>query len=141
MTKVYLYVCLILIATAASCSLHEVEDHMNPTTDELDYQLSNELSINTLDASKADFTIDNNNGIINEGDLLELNNSSLNAATYHWDFGNGDVSEEAIPNYAYDRHGEYTVTLSITDKFGNEKIASLDITVLCVFVGNIHTDI
>ncbi len=141
MSKVYLFACLILVATISSCSLHEVEDSLNPNTTELEYQLSNELSINTLDASKADFSIDNNNGIINEGDVLMISDLSTNAVSYHWDFGNGAVSDKALPEYSYDRHGDYTVTLSITDKFGEVKSTSLDITVLCVFVGSIHTDL
>ena len=140
MTKFYLYLSLVLIVVLSSCSLHEVEDSLNPQTDDINYQLSSELSINTLDASKADFSIDHINNILNERDQLIVTNNSSNAVSYHWDFGNGDKSEEAIPEYNYKRHGEYTVTLTISDKVGNTKTMSQDLTVLCVFIGNIHTD-
>jgi len=140
MTKVYFYTTLILISIFSSCSLHDVEDDIDIKTAELEYVLSNELSLNTQDMAIPDFAIENKNGIINEGDQLEITNSSLNAVSYHWDFGNGDVSTKAIPEYTYDRHGDYTVKLTISDKFGNTKELTQDITVLCVFVGNIHTD-
>ena len=35
--------------------------------------------------------------------------------SFHWDFGNGDTSDEEDPVYAYDEPGEYQVILTVTD--------------------------
>jgi len=39
--------------------------------------------------------------------------------TWHWDFGNGDTSNEQCPRYAYNEAGEYNVTLTVTDIAGD----------------------
>jgi hypothetical protein len=38
--------------------------------------------------------------------------------TWHWDFGNGDFSNEQNPVYNYTEAGEYTITLTVTDDLG-----------------------
>ncbi|UCF11697.1 MAG: choice-of-anchor J domain-containing protein [Thermoplasmatales archaeon] len=35
--------------------------------------------------------------------------------SFHWDFGNGDTSDEEDPIYTYDEAGVYDVTLTVTD--------------------------
>ncbi|MCD6468348.1 MAG: PKD domain-containing protein [Thermoplasmata archaeon] len=35
--------------------------------------------------------------------------------TYHWEFGDGETSEEQNPTHVYQSAGEYTVTLTVTD--------------------------
>lgn len=42
---------------------------------------------------------------------ISLYNLSLKAERYHWDFGNGDTSEEESPHYTYQEHGTYNITL------------------------------
>ncbi|MBI3518371.1 MAG: PKD domain-containing protein [Bacteroidetes bacterium] len=42
-------------------------------------------------------------------------NQSLNANTYHWDFGDGGTSSSNTPSYLYNAPGNYTVSLSIAD--------------------------
>ncbi len=39
--------------------------------------------------------------------------------TWLWDFGNGDISPEQNPIYAYPESGEYTVNLTVEDDIGN----------------------
>jgi len=39
--------------------------------------------------------------------------------TFHWDFGDGDTSEEQNPTYTYTDAGNYTVTLTVTDNTSN----------------------
>ncbi|NQZ13111.1 MAG: PKD domain-containing protein, partial [Algicola sp.] len=46
-------------------------------------------------------------------------------ATYHWDFGNGDISSQANPAYTYTLSGTFTVMLTVTDSNG---VASTDST-------------
>jgi len=37
---------------------------------------------------------------------------------WHWDFGDGNTSEEQNPNHSYSKANRYTVRLKVTDKFG-----------------------
>jgi cytochrome c len=41
--------------------------------------------------------------------------------TYEWDFDNGDFSSEQNPIYVYNKPGQYTVRLSVTDASGQEQ--------------------
>ncbi|MBB5268613.1 PKD domain-containing protein [Algibacter amylolyticus] len=43
---------------------------------------------------------------------------STDAASYLWDFGDGNTSTEANPNYTYQTGGEYTVTLTTKSSDG-----------------------
>jgi len=45
---------------------------------------------------------------------VQFKNTTQNAETYAWDFGDGQSSEEASPAHRYTRSGEYTVTLRAT---------------------------
>lgn len=46
------------------------------------------------------------------------NHSTGKALTYHWDFGDGESSDEAFPMHTYDEPGEYTVTLTLSGANG-----------------------
>ncbi len=50
-------------------------------------------------------------------DLADLNfeNTSTNATSYSWDFGDGTSSDEENPNHTYAEPGIYTITLEATD--------------------------
>ncbi len=50
-------------------------------------------------------------------DYLEytFTNSSTNATSYEWDFGDGNTSTEESPTHVYATHGIYTVTLTAID--------------------------
>lgn len=37
----------------------------------------------------------------------------------HWDFGDGTTSEEMNPAHIFEKYGKYTVTLTVTDDYGN----------------------
>ncbi len=58
------------------------------------------------------------------------NSTSTNMITeYKWDFGDGTTSSEPNPVKSYDKSGNYTVTLTITDLEGNTASVSKDIVV------------
>ena len=38
---------------------------------------------------------------------------------YIWDFGDGSTEEGVSPTHSYDKPGTYTVTLTVTDSFGD----------------------
>jgi PKD repeat protein len=51
---------------------------------------------------------------------ITFQSNSLAAESYLWDFGDGvGSSTEANPTYEYPNFGSYTVTLTVTDEFGN----------------------
>jgi PKD repeat protein len=49
--------------------------------------------------------------------------------TFKWDFGDGSSSAEQNPTHTYDKVGEYTATLSVTDQKGNKGTDEIDIFV------------
>ena len=55
--------------------------------------------------------------------------SSLTPSSYAWDFGDGNISEEAAPVHTYETPGTYTVSLKITDAYSVSETASATITV------------
>ena len=54
------------------------------------------------------------------------------ALVYHWDFGDGNVSEEAVVTHRFEQGGDYNVILSVQDSSGLEcdtSVASQVVTV------------
>ncbi|HHH79815.1 MAG TPA: PKD domain-containing protein, partial [Thermoplasmatales archaeon] len=49
--------------------------------------------------------------------------------TYHWEFGDGETSEEQNPTHVYHTYGEYTVTLTVSDSKGKTAEDSVTVTV------------
>jgi PKD repeat protein len=54
-------------------------------------------------------------------------------ASYAWEFGDGSVSGEEDPVHIYSRPGEYNVTLTVTDIFGNSARASRVVSISAAF--------
>ncbi len=50
-------------------------------------------------------------GEVCEQEIIALSNTSSNALSYNWEFGNGEQSTEENPEYAYATQGTYTITL------------------------------
>ena len=48
-------------------------------------------------------------------DTLFTNNQSINSLMWHWDFGDGQTSNEFEPVHIYDSPGHYTVSLTCCD--------------------------
>ena len=57
---------------------------------------------------------------------------STDAASYLWDFGDGNTSTEANPDYTYSIGGPYTVTLTTTSSDGLVAEASTDVSPIFV---------
>jgi len=49
--------------------------------------------------------------------------------TYHWDFGDGNISDEQNPMYTYTRKGNYTATFSVTDSDHNNSYDTANVTI------------
>lgn len=63
------------------------------------------------------------------GLVVTFTNTSSNAETYSWDFGDGNMSTEESPMHTYAAGGTYTVTLTVTSP-GQEEVATADVTVI-----------
>jgi PKD repeat protein len=62
------------------------------------------------------------------GDLITFTNTSQNADTYRWNFGDGSNSSEVSPSHSYDDAGTYTVELTATGE-GGLSIATATLTI------------
>ena len=67
----------------------------------------------------ASFSIDNFIG----GTLVNFNNTSINADSYSWDFGDGTSSNQANDSHDYGTDGVYTVTLTASNACGSTTIS------------------
>jgi len=73
-----------------------------------------------------------------EGNVVTFNNTSKNAASYAWDFGDGGSSTDENPVYTYAADGDYTVTLTVSDNNGNtDEIAQVVSISSAVFTSDI----
>jgi PKD repeat protein len=64
-----------------------------------------------------------------EGNVVTFTNTSKNATSYMWDFGDGGSSTEENPVYTYSADGDYTVTLTAMDDNGNSDETSQVVTI------------
>lgn len=127
MKNIFILFALLSITIFSSCDHNEMEN---------EHAFTYQTEIHKV--GLADFTVEHDDLTLFEGDDLLITNKSENAVSYHWDFGNGDSSTEAQPNYEYEIHGYYTITLTITDSKGNIEESSEEILVLCLFGGGNH---
>jgi len=67
----------------------------------------------------ADFTVDRQGHCLEE--FMQFGNLSRNAATYSWDFGDGQTAGGINPIIAYHAIDTFTVTLKARDTYGCEK--------------------
>ena len=44
---------------------------------------------------------------------------TLNASSYHWDFGDGQTSTDGYPSHTYNSGGDYAVTLTVANSNGD----------------------
>lgn len=90
---IFLIIILTALITAPGCKKYELGHPAASTVADFSYTATN--------SSKAPCEV-------------TFTNKSLNAAGYHWDFGNGQTSTEENPTVIYDTPGLYTVTLTCT---------------------------
>ena len=57
------------------------------------------------------------------------NTSTGNPTAWAWDFGDGAKSTDQNPVHTYEKVGEYTATLTVTDQKGNKGSDEIDIFV------------
>jgi PKD repeat protein len=71
---------------------------------------------------------------------IKFYDKSLNAVSWRWDFGNGDVSEKQNPEYTFRKPGKYEVTLTVKDKKGNRDVFLHEIEILKKPVASLEID-
>ena len=74
-------------------------------------------SINVIDVPTVDFTSSAN------GPTVSFNNTSTNATTYSWDFGDGNTSTLENPMHNYAISGSYVVTFIATNECGSSEVS------------------
>ena len=50
--------------------------------------------------------------------LMTFTDLSVNASSWYWNFGDGEISEQQNPSHTYSKAGSYTVSLTATDENG-----------------------
>ena len=64
-----------------------------------------------------------------ENEEAEFKNTSVNATSYHWDFGDGNTSTEKDPTHSYAEVGDFTVVLTaMLDNQSNQTSQIVPIT-------------
>ena len=136
MKNYFLLIALSFITFFSACEKQEVQEKTIPLNPKSSYlhNYDNEK----LSTPLAEFSIENLKQEVDEKETLILTNTSKNAVSYHWDFGNGDTSSEANPDYNYEMHGYYTISLTVTNKDGEVNKTSKEILVLCLFGKDSH---
>ena len=71
---------------------------------------------------------------------VQFTNTSIQAITYSWDFGDGTpVSDEKSPKHDFKKGGDYSVTLTVTGENGNTpNTKTIKITLEYIFVNHEH---
>jgi len=71
-------------------------------------------------------------GDVCAGDDAQMNNSSTDAHTYAWDFGDGGGSTSVSPSHKYSSTGTYTISLTAKNVIGCESTSNQSIKVNAV---------
>ncbi|MFK8006955.1 MAG: PKD domain-containing protein [Saprospiraceae bacterium] len=106
---------------ATSSEQNPLVNYNTPGVYEVTLEVSNPFNSSTvtetnyitiLDVPTANFTFNETGNVIN------YNNTSTNADTYLWTFGDGETSMDENPSHTYVDDGNYTVTLEATNVCG-----------------------
>jgi gliding motility-associated-like protein len=71
--------------------------------------------------------------LIDEGNAPfapSITNSSSDASIYTWEFGDGGLSSQTVPDYIYQDSGVFTIVLIASDEFNCSTTASQSINIL-----------
>lgn len=126
---------LFTLLFAASCTKQNVNTDapatdLKPVTTDLNNGCNDNCGTNTI--ISAGFSIDNLNGTVREKEELQITDLCQNAATYEWNFGNGDIVYQPNPMYSYPKCGTFTITLTVKNAKGDTAQTSQEIVVTCL---------
>lgn len=77
---------------------------------------------------EAGFTYNTSNGL-NIGAVFNFINTSSNATSYYWEFGNGNTSTQEDPSNTYFSNGTYVISQFVTGALGCSDSTSVSITI------------
>ena len=80
------------------------------------------------------FTMDKSTARV--GETITFTNTSPNATSYEWDFGDGDSSTEENPAHSYSRAGQFTITLTANGEEGNKSVTIWDLVLEINYYGD-----
>lgn len=86
------------------------------------------LSIQAFAQVTADFTISGNTDKCTNVNY-QFTNTSTNATSFEWDFGDGFNSSSTNPNHSYFNGGSYVVTLTAYDDLNNASVKKIGVYV------------
>jgi len=95
---------------------------LEASTPNQDYMIDLTNAVIVLDVPSGGFSFDE------DMTTITFNNSTSNATSFEWDFGDGNTSTDENPVHTYDFGGIYTVTLIATNDCGS-KVISVNINV------------
>lgn len=72
----------------------------------------------------ADFVVQSTE--VYTGDEIQFSNWSINGVSFLWDFGDNTTSTAKHPIHVYETPGNYTVTLTATNSYGDSTIVKTD---------------
>ncbi|MFN4079601.1 MAG: PKD domain-containing protein [Saprospiraceae bacterium] len=72
---------------------------------------TNYITVSNVPNANFNFTVNNQ--------TVQFNNTSNNATSFTWDFGDGNTSNEQNPAHTYSQGGTFTVTLTATNDCGS----------------------
>lgn len=72
------------------------------------------------------------------GEAVQFFNLSSNSTSWTWDFGDGNTSNEQLPNYYYQLPGEYNVTLIANNEFDCPDTFTLDLPIIALAEGEVQ---
>ncbi len=97
-----------------------------------------EVTETTTPKVVANFSSISDGGLYKELTTVQFKNTSQNAVSYTWDFGNGIIYTEKEPVFTNPGCGVYHITLTAKDAKGNSSVTSQDVAIHCVFSTGIH---
>ncbi len=117
-------ICSFLYSHTQTVSFHRIDGTI--TTLEL-------MSIDSItfsqtvvnDPPNAGFTAHPRNGFF-PLEVIFVDISSNNPEVWHWDFGDGNTSNDQYPIHVYDAPGSYSIQLTVTNEFGEDSLMQPD---------------
>ncbi|MFV0469872.1 MAG: family 16 glycosylhydrolase [Dysgonomonas sp.] len=100
-----------------------IDTSIFPSRYEIDY-----VRVYQKTTPTANFSADKRQGFAPS--TIQFRSSSLKATEYSWDFGDGNTSTEENPSHAYSAAGTYTVSLTVKNAVGEDRLVKSDFVTL-----------
>ncbi|MBX2841967.1 MAG: S8 family serine peptidase [Flammeovirgaceae bacterium] len=89
-----------------------------------------EVLFHVNDSIPGDFDVDSSINYNKDSELSPIPSIGQGVQSFHWNFGdNGTLITEKFPNYKYEKNGEFTITLTLEDSLGCDKIVQKKVQV------------